>query len=101
MISLVFFHILLAVMLCFVILLQKPEGTISVAGSKNQSSRSENVVLNNLTIGLSILFFSLSLSFTIYSEKKKQSYTINQETKEVIASTESIAKNAQPQEHHQ
>ena len=84
MIFMVFFHILLAVLLCFVILLQKPEGTISVAGSKNQSSRSENVVLNNFTIGLSILFFTLSLVFTVYSEKAKQTYTINEIQKETL-----------------
>ncbi len=79
-IAMVFLHIFLACFLCFVILLQKPEGTISVASNKTQSSRSENVVLTNFTIWLSIIFFSLSAGFNIYSEKEKTKYEISKTT---------------------
>ena len=63
--------------MCFIILLQKPDGSISIASMKSQSSRSENVVLVNITIVLSVLFFGLSIGANMYSEKYKKQYEIN------------------------
>jgi len=77
MIFLIFLHIFLAICLCFIILLQKPDGSISIASMKSQSSRSENVVLVNITIVLSVLFFGLSIGANMYSEKYKKQYEIN------------------------
>ena len=77
MIFLIFLHIFFAMCLCFIILLQKPDGSISIASMKSQSSRSENVVLVNITIVLSILFFGLSTGANIYSERYKKQYEIN------------------------
>lgn len=70
-------HIFLAVSLCFIILLQKPDGSISINSMKNQSSRSENVVLVNITIILAILFFTLSTTANILSERHKKNYEVN------------------------
>jgi protein translocase SecG subunit len=76
MIFLIFIHVLLSICLCFIILLQKPDGSISIASMKNQSSRSENVVLVNITIVLSILFFGLSVGANVWSERYKQQYEV-------------------------
>lgn len=70
-------HIFLAICLCFVILLQRPDGSISIASMKSRSSRSENVVLVNATIILSLLFFSLSTFANLYAEKQKKYNEIN------------------------
>jgi protein translocase SecG subunit len=76
-IFLVILYIVIGIILCGIILLQKPDGSISIASMKQQSSRSENAVLVNLTIFFSFLFFSFTLISNTYSEIYKGQYEKN------------------------
>lgn len=65
-------YILIAILLCFIILIQKPEGTITISTSKEKSSRSENAILVKTTIVIAFIFFSLAVCSSVYAEKYKK-----------------------------
>lgn len=76
-IFLVFLYIVIAIILCGIILLQKPDGSISIASMKQQSSRSENTALVNFTIFFAFIFFTFSLISNSYSQLYKKQYEEN------------------------
>lgn len=76
-IFLVVLYIIIGIILCGIILLQKPDGSISIASMKQQSSRSENAMLVNFTIFFAFIFFTFTLISNSYSEIYKRQYEEN------------------------
>lgn len=75
-VPLLILHFLLSLGLCFIILLQKTDGSLVISSNpKNSSSRSENEILVNLTIYMSMLFFLLPIILSKYFNKEKASFT--------------------------
>ncbi|OED45636.1 preprotein translocase subunit SecG [Rickettsiales bacterium (ex Bugula neritina AB1)] len=75
-VPLLIFHFLLSILLCFIVLLQKTDGSLAVSSNpKNNSSRSENEILVNLTIYTSIIFFLIPILLSKYFNKEKASFS--------------------------
>jgi protein translocase SecG subunit len=83
-------YIFIAILLCTVILLQKPDNSISIASMKQQSSRSENSTLLKTTIILGFIFFMFSAWTNKYSQQYKKSYEKNIEKSVNIKNLQNI-----------
>jgi protein translocase SecG subunit len=89
-IFLIVLYIFIAILLCTIILLQKPDSSISIASMKQQSSRSENSLLLKSTIFIGSIFFLFSIWTNRYSQQYKKSYESSMEIKSSKINIENV-----------